>query len=198
MAHTQQVSKMSKQVNTTEVKSVLSKTAHSAIISAYCTALDSVENNASIVTQVCNAARGYLKGEPMSKPDADAVISGIAQRRGWKGDAVKTRGSEVRTVLNVYNTLPEAVEQFRKREGACTWHMMVTIARKLRTHNGNVNKAVKAAAEGAGESSKPVNPAGRVAGALKAWYANVRGDKREAIRKAVSILSTAGLKLELE
>jgi hypothetical protein len=186
---------MSKQVVATEVKSVLSKTAHSAIVASFCAALDSVENSGSIVTQVCKTAAGYMKGEAIPKPDADAIISGIAKARGWKGDAVKVRSSEVRTVLSVYASLPEAIESYRAKAGSCTWHNALRLARMLRKV-GNVGKAITMARAKA--EAGTANPVGRVAGALKAWFAASRGDKRDAIRKAVAILSTAGLKLELE
>jgi broad specificity phosphatase PhoE len=170
-------------------ESILDTSARSAIASTFSKALDTVENGASNFTQVCNIAARFLKGKPCPKADQDSIAEDIAERRGWKAMTREVRKSEVRVILRAYVNLPEAVEAFRKRMKACSWHEGMKLARLLNTHKGNVKLAVAdAVAFQSGKGASAVKPQQRVAGALKAWYAQSRGEKREAIKKAAALL----------
>lgn len=174
----------------------LSTTARSAIVSSYLEALSSAENTGALVTQVCDVANKYTRGEAISDEDMTSIVGGIAKERGWKGPALKSRASEVRVVLRASNTLPEAIKAFRNRADKCDWHTSMKLARCINKGTG-VQKAVSqvfAAAKSGGQSAKS-NPAGRAAGALKAWWKAAKGEKKAAILRAAEIL---GLKLNVK
>src|ERR1044072_8113355 len=97
----------------------LSNTARTAIVASYVEALSNAENTGALVTQVCDVANRYTKGEVISDEDMTAIVGGIARERGWKGPALKSRASEVRVVLRASNTLPEAIKAFRNRADKC-------------------------------------------------------------------------------
>lgn len=164
----------------------LSTSARSAIVSTFVTALTANESTGSLVTQVCDVARKYLKGEPMLDEDRKSITDDIAKARGWKGDSVKARTSEVNVVLKAYASLPEAIEAFRTKSSKCQWHDGMKLARLI-NKGATVKDAVKEALvkkESAGSTAS-----GRTAGALKAWYKEANGAKREAIIKAAELLN---------
>ncbi len=166
----------------------LSATARSAIVAAYVEALTTNESTGSLVTQVCDAANKYMHGEPIATGDRTAIAADIAKARGWKGTSLKSRISEVNVVLRAYDRLPEAIEGFTQRAKRCQWHDSMKIARRL-NKGDSVAKAIKAAL--LKDKGAKVSPAGRAAGALKAWF-KVAPRKQKAIVEAAELL---GLKL---
>lgn len=165
----------------------LSATARSAIVSTYITALNTAENTGALVTQVCDVANKYTKGEVLSDEDTTAIVGGIARERGWKGPALKSRSSEVRVVLKAAHTLPEAIQGFHKRAGKCDWHTSMKLARCI-NRGAKVKDAITQTLASKGQS-KGSTPQGRCAAALKAWFKEAKGDKKVAITKAAELLN---------
>jgi hypothetical protein len=171
----------------------LSTTARSAIVSTFVDALSANESTGSLVTQVCDVARKYLKGEAFSDEDRNAVVSDIAKARGWKGASAKSRISECNVVLRAYGTLPEAIETYRAKAKRCQWHDSMKLARRLNAGD-TVAQAVRAAF--AKSEGQTVTPSGRVAGALKSWF-KVEPRKQKAILEAAALLGIKlGVKLD--
>lgn len=170
---------------------VLSTAARSAIASAFVSALNAQENTGGLVTQVCNVARKHTKGAALGDEDIAATVTDIAKAKGWKGDSLKVRSSEVRTVLKAAHVLPDAIESAVDSKKHCDWHTSLRIARNL-NKGKSVSQAIKAAYETA--AGKQGTPEGRTAGALKAWF-KAAPRKREAILAAAS---TLGLKLGIK
>lgn len=170
---------------TTKQVTSLSTTAISAIATSFVDALSTNESTGSLVTQVCDVARKYLRGEAMSDDDRASIVTKIASARGWKKNVIKQRSSEVNVVLKAYDQLPEAIKLLStKNNGRAQWHDSMKIARRLNAGD-SVQKAVAfAMRKGSGANS---NPAGRVAGALKAWW-NDAPRKRAEIIKAAQLL----------
>jgi hypothetical protein len=176
-----------------KTNTALSATARTAIVSSYVNALDSHENSGSLLTQVCETANKYTRGESLSEEDQKAIAAGVSSEKGWKGKTAASRESEVRVILRASAELPEAIEVFTTKNKRCDWHTGMKLARRL-NKGDNIAKAVKhvmqAIANG-GQGAK-ANPAGRTAAALKAWFAAARGEKKQAIRKAFELLGLSG------
>lgn len=171
----------------------LSSTARSAIVSSFVEALAANESTGSLVTQVCDVARKYTKGEDFSDEDRSAIVSDIAKARGWKGASAKSRCSEVNVVLKAHASLPEAIGAFKSKAKRCQWHDSMKIARRLNAGD-SITQAVKAAFT-KGESGTST-PSGRVAGALKAWFKS-EPRKQEKILEAAALLGIKlGVKLD--
>lgn len=177
---------------------MLNSTARSAIVSTFCNALDTAENTGSLVTQVCNIAHKYLGGEQIHDDDMAAMVNDIAKNRGWKDRVRASRVSEVKRVLYTYQVLPEAIEAYSAKAKKCDWHTSLKLARALGKTKFKVKPAVHMVLETANKGPSAVPPQGRVAAGLKAWYKVSKSDKRAVIVKAAALLSTIGLKLELE
>lgn len=172
----------------------LTSTARSAIVASYVEALSANESTGSLVTQVCDVARKYLKGAEIAEDDRSAIVSDIAKARGWKGASAKSRCSEVNVVLRAYASLPEAIAAFRTKAKRVQWHESMKLARRINAGD-SITQAVKAAFVSSGSGTK-VSPSGRTAGALKAWYKS-EPRKREAILKAAELLNLKlGIKLD--
>lgn len=166
--------------------SALNTTARSAIVSSFCNALDTAENTGSLVTHVCDVARKFLRGAEITKGDSDEIVNDIARSRGWKDNVLRARSSEVRVVLRAYNTLGEAIDKYSAKARKCDWHTSMKLARRINAGD-TVPQAVSAAfvkSQGA-----KVSPQGRAASALKQWYNEARGAKREAIVQAIKLLN---------
>lgn len=172
----------------------LSTTARSAIVSSFVDALSANESTGSLVTQVCDVARKYTKGEDISDEDRSAIVSDIAKARGWKGASAKSRTSECNVVLKAHATLPEAIDAYRAKAKRVQWHDSMKLARRLNAGD-SVTQAVKAAFA-TGTQSKKSTPSGRVAGALKAWFKD-EPRKQKAILEAAALLGIKlGVKLD--
>lgn len=170
-----------------DVKLMLSASARTAIVSTFVDALNASENTGSLVTQVCDTANRYTKGEKLSDDDTSSIVNAVAKERGWKGASAKSRMSEVRVVLRAASDLPEAIKGFTARARKCDWHTAMRLARAI-----NRGDSVKAAithtfAKKSGQSPKST-PQGRTAAGLKAWYEAAKGDKRALIIKACTLL----------
>lgn len=173
----------------------LSSTARSAIVSTFVSAISSAENSGSLVTQVCDAANKYARGEQIGDEDIAAIGHAVAKERGWKGRSLKSRLSEVRVVLRAYTTLPEAIEAFIAKAKCCDWHTSMKLARRL-NKGDSVKQAVTAAFQKNGQSKKST-PQGRTAAGLKAWYKAARPDKQKLILQVAEMLGLRlGIKVE--
>ena len=176
-----------------QLDAALSATARSAIVAAYIDALSANESTGSLVTQVCDVARKYTKGEAFSDDARTAIVADIAKARGWKGPSLKSRASEVNVVLKAHAQLPEAIDAFRTKAKRVQWHDSMKLARRLNAGD-SIAAAVRAAFTKS-EGSK-VSPSGRTAGALKAGY-KAEPRKRDAILKAAELLNLKlGIKLD--
>lgn len=172
----------------------LTSTARSAIVSSFVDALSANESTGSLVTQVCDVARKYLKGEAMADEDRTSIIADISKARGWKGASAKARHSEVNIVLKAYADLPEAIETLRTKAKRCQWHDSMKLARRINAGD-TIAKAVAFATK-AGSAGKVTSPSGRVAGALKAWF-KAEPRKQKAIMEAAALLNIKlGVKLD--
>ncbi len=130
----------------------------------------------------------------MADEDRDAIKDDIAKARGWKGDSIKARTSEVNVVLKAYASLPEAIEAFKAKSPKCQWHDSMKLARLI-NKGATIKDAVKQALTKKEGASSTVS--GRTAGALKAWYKEANASKREAIIKAAELLNIKlGVKLD--
>lgn len=180
---------------TTKQIETLSATARSAVIRAYSDALDTHEKGGSLVTHVCDVARSYLKGEPMQEADRDAISASIVKNRGWKARVAVSRKSEIVAVLKTYAVLPAAVKALVERADSATWHDAISLARQLAKGKTQAQSVafVKAAKDGKKNAGSTGNPAGRAAGAMSALYDAVKGDKRDAVIKAMRLLTNAGV-----
>lgn len=179
-----------------KIKTTNNLAARNAVVATFVNVLSSHETSGNIVTQVCNTAAKWFKGEEIDAATRASIITDIAVARGWKGDSVKVRSSECNAVLKAYTSLPEAVKLFaNKNHGAVQWHNSLSLARQI-NKGESVTNAVKNAL-----SNKPAGnkgtPSGRVAGALKAWFKDARPDKKAAILKAADLLGIKlGIKLD--
>lgn len=174
----------------------LKSTSKSAIVSAFVHAMTTVDSTGSLVTQVCNVARKH-GADQLTKPDQDLIIQDIASQRGWGENVIRQRSSEVRTILKSCAALPEAIELLTKKAGSCNWHSAMKLARRV-VAGDSIKQAVATVFEKGASEPKAAHPAGRVAAGLKAWFKQSKSDKRAVIVKATQLLSTIGLKLELE
>jgi hypothetical protein len=159
------------------------------IARAVCEALDTRDNTGGIITQVCNTARSIMRGKPFPAADMDAIVQDIAHDRGWKGDAIKVRSSEVRTILHTYAVLPEAIKHAQSK-GACNWHFALKMARVLKKNPKLAIASVYSKA-GKASASAPVSPEGRIASALKALWKEKRA-KRSTYTKVWELLGLKG------
>lgn len=167
-----------------------------AIAAAFVSAYDAAENTGSKLGEVCKLANASYKGKPIPEEDAQHMAQMIVDARGWEGNTAKVRKSEINKVFAVYNVLPEAIEHTRRKRGGCNWRDALRLSTCLKKHDGALKSAL-AAFEAQGESVAKSTPQGRAAGALKAWYKVAKGDKREAILKAASVLNLKlGVKLD--
>jgi hypothetical protein len=169
----------------------LNRTAHTAIVSSFVHALSANDATGSLLTQVCETASKFLKGAEIPKDDRDSIVADIAQARGWKKESYAARASEVNVILRAYVELPDALSAFKQRANRCQWHDGMKLARRLNAGD-SVSKAVAFALKKGTGNTTP--PSGRVASALKSWYAD-EPRKREAILKAAHVL---GIKLTVQ
>lgn len=165
----------------------LSTAARSAIVSSYVKALDAHMTSGSLVTQVCETAMRYMKGEEIPEDDRKAIVSDIARAKGWTGKSAKSRMSECNVILKAYAKLGEAIEAFSTKAKRMQWHDAMKLARQL-NKGATIQKAVSFAMKKKPGSTS--TPKGRVAGALKAWYTSedVTAKEKAMIAEAVKAL----------
>ena len=176
----------------TSTSKTMAKDAVAKVGAALANAYTSVEMSATHLETVCNVARSAYGGEAIPEDAQKAIVERMAQERGdaWSEETATVRKSEARKVLQAYSTLPEAIATVRE-DGPCDWRGGIKLARLIVKHEGDTAAAVEAyKAEGGG---KKVTPEQRAAGALKAWFAKAKGEKRANIIKACDLL---GLKVK--
>lgn len=178
-----------------ELEVALTAAARSAIVSSFVTALSANESTGSLVTQVCETAQRYMKGNEIPADDRAAITADIAKARGWKGASAKARISECNIVLRAYAELPEYSEAFKTRAKKCQWHDSLKLARRINAGD-SMQKAVAFAMKSG--SDKKGTPKGRITRALKTYYtASARSAKREAILRAAELMGIKlGVKLD--
>lgn len=169
----------------------LSTAARSAIVASYVKALDAHETSGSLVTQVCETAMRYLKGEEIPEDDRKAIIADIARAKAWTGKSAKSRMSECNVILRAYAKLGEAIEAFRAKAKRMQWHDAMKLARRINAGD-TIQQAVRFALKK--KPGSPVLPEGRIAAGLKA-LAEAKPHKRNAVLKAAEIL---GITLRLK
>jgi len=167
----------------------LSTAARSAIVASYVKALDAHETSGSLVTQVCDTAHKYLKGEEIPEEDRKAIVADIARAKGWKGASAKSRMSECNVILRAYAKLGEAIEAFRTKAKRMQWHDAMKLARRLNAGD-TIAQAVAYAMKKKPGNKNTSTPKGRVASALKAWYTSegVTEKEKAMIAEAVRAL----------
>ena len=103
------------------------------VATALAKAYEALDDQSSIVTQVCNSATAVFKGEAIQKHDMEAIIAKLAKLRNWSDASRKVRSSEVRAVLKNYDRLPEAIAAYKSKADTnhFSWHMAVKLARVL-------------------------------------------------------------------
>jgi hypothetical protein len=171
----------------------MSKTGRDAIAAAFIAAYETAENTGGKLAEVCMLARATYKGKEVPAADAEHIASTIADARGWEGNTAKVRKSECRKVLGVYAVLPEGIKQVREDRGGCNWRDALRLSTCLAKHEGKLKPALAAfKAQGDGPKS---TPQGAAAGALKRWYKVAKGEKKEKILEAATLL---GLKLGIK
>jgi hypothetical protein len=171
----------------------MSKTGRDAIAAAFIAAYEQAANTGGKLAEVCTLARTTYKGKEVPEDDAEHIANTIADARDWEGATRKVRCSEVRKVLQVYPVLPEAIATVREKSGGCNWRDALKLATCLKKHDSKLRPALAAFNDGGGTAK--ATPAGATAGALKRWYKIAKGDKREKILQAASLL---GLKLGIK
>lgn len=170
----------------------VAKDAVQKVGAALANAYTSVEMSATHLETVCKVAREAFGGAGIPEDAQKAIVERMVQERGdaWSEETATTRKSEARKVLQAYQQLPEAIATVRE-DGPCDWRGGIKLARLIVKHEGDAAKAVESfKAEGGG---KKVTPEQRAAGALKAWFAKAKGEKRANIIKAADLL---GLKIK--
>jgi hypothetical protein len=168
-------------------------TGHKAIVAAFVSAYETAENTGSKLAEVCKLATATYKGREIPEEESQAMAQMIADARGWSGDTSKVRRSEICKVFGVYNMLPEGISQVREKRGACNWRDALKLATCLKKSEGNLKTAL-AAFETKSENGTST-PQGRAASALKGWYKVAKGDKKQKILEAATLL---GLKLGIK
>lgn len=144
---------MAKQLETATVN----RNAVNAISGAITSGLREVNGTGSLLTQVCKVAQQMYRGKAIPKIDVAAILDDLSQRMGWKGPASEVRRSEYKAVLGAYHALPEATAIYRARQGACTWHNGIALARLVNKYNGNAKRAASAYAANRKGKSEPKN-----------------------------------------
>lgn len=117
--------------------------------------LNTVDNQGNMVTQVVASVKAVYKGEPVPKVDLSFIADRVAIARAWSEASAKARKSEVRRIVEAYDTLPEAIQLYKKKADTFTWHQAVKLARLL---NSNTPKQAVAAMVSvvAGNRPKPM------------------------------------------
>jgi uncharacterized protein YqeY len=160
----------------------------SQVAAALANGFASVESSATILESICKVAQSAYKGKEIPSDDVAAIVDRMVTERGdaWQESTAAARKSEAKRVLQTYAVLPEAIALVRKT-GPCNWRDGMALARLIVKNDGSVTKAIKAFT--AESEPKRKNPSGKVAAALKAWFAVAKGDKRADIIKAATLLN---------
>lgn len=125
----------------TEATSKVNKTAVNAVANALDKAMTDAANTGDFVTQCVKAARKYYKGKAIPDADMTATLDVLQDKRGWTEKSAPVRRSEATCLLREYNVIEEAVAAYRKRQGGCTWHTVIRLARELGKHKGKTRIA---------------------------------------------------------
>jgi hypothetical protein len=166
-----------------------------AIVAAFVSAYETAENTGSKLADVCKIANATYKGKEVPDEDAENIVQALCDARGWTEKSAKVRKSEARKVLGVYNVLPEGIKHLRDTNGACNWRDALKLATGINKHEGKLKPALSEFKKQPKDGGK--GPQGRVAGALKAWYKEARGDKKQKILEAAALLNIKlGVKLD--
>lgn len=165
----------------------MSNSAIKSVSAAFVQALATVDSTGNAVTTVCNAARAAFKGEAIDSDGMKAIVTNIADARGWKGVTLKVRSSEVRAVLETYSVLPEAHKALAP--ATFTYHDALKLARCLRANDLKIKPALAAYRKRAATSEKaaPV-PKDRATKWIGKMYQAASPAKREKILQACVLL----------
>ncbi len=180
---------MSKETDSTQVTSLvtLNASAKGRIVKALETAYVQVAGSGGSAALALCAEISIMipKGQMLADNDLTEIVRGVAQRRGWKADTLKSRKTEIRTIINASRDLSPAIQAWVKGEnGSCGWHNVVKLARMtLKGHKGEA--AYKAAKKKKKPTERVVSPKARAAILLKALLKTkgIPGALRSAVLK---------------
>ena len=164
----------SKQVET----STLSASVVTKVVTALAASITAATNSAVSLLEFCKTAGKAGLGKTVAEPDVLRIVDELAATIGWNSidpKIAKVRKSEARSLLRQHAYLPEAITAVRSATGSCGYHDAVKIARLIKEH-GNVGDAVLALTTK--KEAAKVDPAVRVANALKTWYVSVRDGRK--------------------
>jgi hypothetical protein len=164
------------------IKTILAK-GIDKVVSVISGALETVESGGNVVTQVCNIAKQIYRGESIPAADMKYICGEVAKRRGWSEKSAKIRMSEVRTVLNTYTQLPDAIVKFKKQSPTFSWHNAMMLARALKANPSAPTKAVSIALGRVQAGTKPKGGKTRVAILMKSALntSNIPAELKQAI-----------------
>jgi len=167
-------------------------TGRTAVANAISSALYSVQSNGILMVEIASTANRHFKGEEIPADDITAIANNVGDSQGWKGKTLTARVSEVRVILRACDKLPKYLEAMKKAVGDYSWHDAMKLARRA-NKGDSVAAAVAFVKNNKVTSQSSVNPQGRAAGALSQLYGSVKGERRDAVRKAIKMLKDAGV-----
>lgn len=167
-------------------------TARSAMVNAISSALDGVSATGSLMTDIANTAHKHYKGEDIPKEDIDSIVDQVASAQKWNAAARVARKSEVRVILRACAALPKYLKALSEKMDSFTWHDAMKLARQV-NKGATIPAAVAFVKNGKASSHTSVNPKDRAIGALSTLFDNVKGERRDTVRKAIKMLRDAGI-----
>ncbi len=124
-----------------------------AVAAAYAAA----HSTGDLLDDVCKAVEAQFKGEQVPEEAAGFIVDEVARLRSWSASAAKVRKSEMRAILSVYDTLPDAMKKLRehkKNEKPVTFEAGLKLARALKK-GATITQAVAAYIEGGKAGTPP-------------------------------------------
>jgi hypothetical protein len=115
--------------------------ARNAVAEAVSSVYGAYEKTGDIVTQLCDSAQRFYRGEPIPSDDLSYIVEKAAQLRQWSEASARSRKSEARALLSHYTLLPELIRAWRAKVGGCTWHNITALAREVGKHSGKARVA---------------------------------------------------------
>lgn len=131
-------------------------------------------NTGALLDNVTGALNTQYKGADVPEADADFIADEVSRIRSWTATSAKSRKSEMRAIMSVYQTLPEAMTVLRSSKAntkPVTFEAGLKLARALKK-GSTVKQAVAAYLEGG--KSNVTAPADRdLAASLKSTATHI-------------------------
>lgn len=169
---------------------VLGVTARTAIVNAVSAAYTGLGKTGALPIDAAKVAARHMT--EYSKDTADAVADAVSRAQGWKGKTADSRKSEIRVLLKASHKLPEFHTACVKL-GSMNWHDTMALARwinKDETQSECVS-LMRDRLAGKGTPGTTVTPQGRALSAMLSLYKETKGERRDAVRKALRMLRDA-------